>query len=222
MRMSGRISERHSGAAAKRRVWEQPLIEAARNGSDSAFEELFLVYKERIYRIAYSITGNREDAEDAMQDAFLRAYACLAQFRCEASFYSWLVRIAMNSSVMLLRKLRRRRELSMEGIETGGNQNAGFDFPDPGRDPEQICSHRQEYRRVMRSIEKLPVQLRTVAELRMIRDVSLSDAERILGISKAALKSRLFRVRKSLAPVRTERMRLPPMRAGELHQGIGA
>jgi RNA polymerase sigma-70 factor, ECF subfamily len=196
-----------------RRAWEQPLIEAAKNGSDSAFEELFLIYKERIYRIAYSITGNREDAEDAMQDAFLRAYACLTQFRCEASFYSWLVRIVMNSSVMLLRKLRRRRELSMEGIGNSEYESAGFDFPDPRRNPEQICTHRQEYRRVMHSIEKLPSQLRAVAELRMIHDLSLNDAEQILGISKAALKSRLFRVRKSLVSDRAERMRLQVAKA---------
>lgn len=213
MRINRRNVEYHSGAATSRRAWEQPLIEAAKNGSDSAFEELFLVYKERIYCIAYSITGNREDAEDAMQDAFLRAYACLTQFRCEASFYSWLVRIAMNSSAILLRKLRRRRELPMEAMGTAGNQDAHFDFPDPRRDPEQVYSHRQEYRRVVHSIENLPVQLRTVAELRMLRDLSLSDTERILGISKAALKSRLFRVRKSLAPVRGGRIKLQPVRA---------
>ena len=85
---------------------EPLLVASARAGDAAAFEELVARYEDKIFRLTSNITGNREDAEDAMQDAFLKAYAHLNNFHGESRFYTWLVRIAANEALMRLRKRR--------------------------------------------------------------------------------------------------------------------
>jgi len=187
----------NSQSDLKRRDLEQKLIAAAQAGSSSAFAELYGLYAKALYRIAFSFTKNREDAEDALQDAFMRAYSGLAHFRREAQFYSWIVRITINSSLMTLRKHRRRREISVEGVGTEENPGA-FDVADVRPGPEDFCEQSQTYGRLVRSIEGLPCHLRVVAELRLIREQSIDETQNLLGISEAAIKSRLFRARTKL------------------------
>ena len=194
-----------SDTRTERRELEQTLIAAAQAGSDSAYEQLYNLYAKSIYRIAYSITKNREDAEDALQDAFLRAYLGLAEFRRESQFYSWIVRIAINSSLMLLRKRRTRRELPM-GSDSTEETFIPADFKDPRPNPEQFYGAHQAQTFLTRSIQRLPGQLRAVAELRLLRDRSTGEAGRILGVSDAAVKSRLFRARNRLATMHTVRL----------------
>lgn len=182
----------------KRCELEHKLIAAAQAGSSTAFTELYGLYAKALYRIAFSFTKNREDAEDALQDAFMRAYSGLAQFRREAQFYSWIVRITINSSLMILRKHRRRREVSVEGVGSEEN-SSGFDVADVRPGPEDACEQRQTYGRLVRSIESLPCHLRVVAELRLLREQSIDETQSLLGISEAAIKSRLFRARTKLA-----------------------
>lgn len=201
MKTLERKSNHDSEADLKRRELEQRLITAAQAGSSAAFAELYGIHAKSLYRIAFSFTKNREDAEDALQDAFMRAYAALGRFRQEAQFYSWIVRITINSSLMILRKHRTRREVSVDGAgpEESGN---GFDLADVRPGPEDFCEQRQVYARLVRSIEGLPGCLRVVAELRLLREQSIDETRSILGISEAAIKSRLFRARTRLAASR--------------------
>src|SRR5262252_6920062 len=92
---------------------EPLLVASARAGDESAFEELVTRYEDKIFRLTSNITGNREDAEDAMQDAFLKAYAHLGNFHGDSRFYTWLVRIAANEALMRLRK-RRPNQFSLD------------------------------------------------------------------------------------------------------------
>lgn len=197
MKILERKSNHDSQTDLQRRDLEQRLIAAAQSGSSSAFAELYGLYAKALYRIAYSFTKNREDAEDALQDAFMRAFTGLAHFRREAQFYSWIVRITINSSLMILRKYRRRREVSVDGVGPEENSN-GFDLADARPGPEDFCEQRQIYARLVHSIEGLPVHLRVVAELRLLREQSIDETQSILGISEAAVKSRLFRARTKL------------------------
>jgi RNA polymerase sigma-70 factor, ECF subfamily len=216
---SNHQANQESEARTDRRELEQTLIAAAQAGSDSAYEQLYNLYAKSIYRIAYSVTKNREDAEDALQDAFLRAYVGLAEFRRESKFYSWIVRIAINSSLMLLRKRRTRRELPM-GSDSTEDTFIPADFKDPRPNPEQFYGSHQAQTFLTRSIERLPRQLRTVAELRLLRDNSTGETGRILGVSDAAIKSRLFRARNRLATMHT--VRVLAQDRGSAHQATEA
>lgn len=175
------------------------LVEQARNGSEAAFEELFRLYRKQLYHVTYSITRQREDAEDAVQEAFLRAYANLSTFRRESQFSSWMVRIAMNCSLMLLRKRRLRSERISGSPSSSDEPTLFMDPEDTQLNPEQCALYRQRYLKMRAAIQRLPPQLRVVAELRAFQDQSLGEIHEKLGITQAAVKSRLFRARQRLS-----------------------
>lgn len=178
------------------------LVAAAQSGSAAAFAELREVYSPRVYRTIFAITKNHEDAEDASQDAFLRAFLALKNFEGRANFYSWLTRIAINSALMLLRKRRSRPELSFANGSEHNEELQAFEFPDASPTPEQICEQRQRQIRLMRAIRKLEPRLRAVVEIQMRHDCSVRDIAEMLQISEAAVKSRLYRARARLTPAR--------------------
>jgi len=175
------------------------LVAAARSGSAAAFAELREIYAQRVYRKLLTITKNREDAEDALQDTFLRAYLALHAFEERASFYSWVTRIAINSALMILRRRRIGPEVSFDRRGETGEEIPCFEFKDTGPGPEHICVHRQRYARMLRSIRKLQPRLRQVIEMRMMDNCSAREIAEALQISEAAVKSRLSRARARLA-----------------------
>lgn len=178
------------------------LVADAQSGSASAFAELRELYSGRVYRTILTITKNHEDAEDALQDAFLRAYLALNNFEGRANFYSWLTRIAINSALMLLRKRRARPEVSFATGTESQDEMQVFEFPDISPTPEQICDQRQRHVRLMRAIRKLEPRLRAVVEIQMRQDCSVRDIAEMLDISEAAVKSRLYRARARLTAAR--------------------
>jgi RNA polymerase sigma-70 factor (ECF subfamily) len=119
------------------------LVAAARAGSNSAFEELQGRYSRRLYKRIQSITRNHEDAEDALQETFLRAYLALDSFQGRSQFASWLMRIAINSALMVLRRRRSRLEISFEPSSDSGEPTQTIDIPETALNPEQLCELRQ-------------------------------------------------------------------------------
>src|SRR5438094_8814235 len=116
---------------------ELMLVQAAKGGDVAAFEELVKRYDRNIFRIAQHITQNREDAEDVVQDAFLKAYENLEQFQGNSKFYTWLVRIAVNESLMKLRRRKTSKTVSMdEDVETEEG-SMPREFADWSPNPEQ-------------------------------------------------------------------------------------
>ena len=175
---------------------DEQLVSAARNGSPAAFAELQRSYSRPIFRTIMGITKNNEDAEDSLQDTFLRAYASLQSFEGRSSFYSWLTRIAINSALMLLRKRRTRAEVSVE-VSPDGEESSTFEIRDPGLNPEQICDQQQRRMYMMRAIKRLEPTLRTALQM-AAHDCSLKEIARTLKISEAAVKARLYRARQRL------------------------
>ena len=130
------------------------LVAAARSGSDAAFAELMELYAKRVYRKLLMITKNREDAEDAFQDTFLRAYRALHAFEERASFYTWVTTIAINSALMILRKRRARPELLFD-LQPHDRCEAFFAEPkDPSPNPEEVCDLRQCQAKAWRAIDR--------------------------------------------------------------------
>src|SRR5215471_3708922 len=115
---------------------EHLLVAAAKKGDATAFEELVNRYEDKIFRLTKNITGNHEDAEDAMQDAFLKAYSHLQDFHGDSRFYTWLVRIAANESLMRLRK-RRPNKFSLDEPIEGDTDLFPRELEDWGPTPEQ-------------------------------------------------------------------------------------
>jgi RNA polymerase sigma-70 factor (ECF subfamily) len=181
------------------------LVSAAQAGSSAAFAELRGIYWQRVYRQLLTITKNREDAEDALQDAFLRAYAAIHTFEGRSSFYSWLTRIAINSAFMVLRKRRARPEISFDHPCDAEEDGYALEFRDAGPSPEQICVHSQRCARLLISIAKLQPRLRQVVELQVTQSCSIREIAQELDISEAAVKSRLLRARARLMAVRAFR-----------------
>lgn len=172
---------------------EPQLVSAAKSGDAAAFEELVNRYERKILRLTRNITGNREDAEDAMQEAFLKSYANLHLFQGDSRFYTWLVRIAVNEALMKLRK-RRPGEFSID--ETPENDDfMPRELDDWGPTPEQRYAQEELRVIVADAIEKLPPDFRTVLVLRDMEELSTEETATLLGMSIPAVKSRLLRAR---------------------------
>lgn len=174
------------------------LIDRVKSGDIAAYDELVRKYERQVFRIAQHITQNREDAEDVMQDAFLKAYEKLDQFQGNAKFYTWLVRIAVNESLMRLRKRRTSRTVSMdEDIETEEGR-VPRDFADWAPDPEQNYDNAELSEILRKTIQGLPRGFRVVFALRDIEGLSTEETAEALSLSIPAVKSRLLRARLQL------------------------
>jgi len=185
------------------------LVKSAKGGDQAAFSELVRRYERKIFRLAQNITQNREDAEDAMQEAFLKAYTHLDGFAGDSRFYTWLVRIAVNESLMKLRK-RRPGQFSLdEPVTTESDDLLPREIADWGPSPEQRFARTQMNEILTGAIEKLDPDFRIVFVLRDIEELSTEETAKLLGLSIPAVKSRLLRARLRL------RSRLNPIFATE-------
>jgi RNA polymerase sigma-70 factor (ECF subfamily) len=176
---------------------EHLLVTAAKAGDAAAFEELVNRYERKIFRLTMNITRNHEDAEDAMQDAFMKAYSHLDRFQEDSRFYTWLVRIAANEALMRLRK-RRPNQFSLDEPIESEDDFVPQQIEDWGPNPEQRFAQ-TEMRDILRGvIEELPPDFRIVFLLRDVEGLSTQDTAEAVGISEAAVKSRLLRGRLKL------------------------
>jgi RNA polymerase sigma-70 factor (ECF subfamily) len=177
---------------------ELALVARAQAGDNDAFGELMAKYERKIYRLAQNITRNDEDAEDVLQDAFLKAYEHLDSFQGNSKFYTWVVRIAVNEALMRLRKRKGDKSVSLdEPIETG-EETVNREVAVWDDNPEQRYSQ-EEYRQILdEAIDSLKPDFRVVFTLRDIEELSTEETADTLGISIPAVKSRLLRARLAL------------------------
>lgn len=171
------------------------LVHASKSGDVAAFEELVKRYDRKLFRIAQHLTHNREDAEDVVQEAFLKAFQHLGQFREDAQFSTWLIRIALNQSLMMLRKRRPTREVSIDQDFQTDDRNLPIDLADWAPNPEELY-RATELRGILRNtLQQLGPGLRMVFVLRDIEGFSLEQTAEALELSVAAVKARSFRAR---------------------------
>jgi len=171
------------------------LVHASKNGDAAAFEQLVKRYERRLLLTSQTITRNREDSEDAVQEALLKAFRNLAEFRDDSQFSTWLTRITVNQSLMKLRKQRTYKEVSLdEGFESN-EEVLPLDVPDRAPSPEQLCWASELQVILVRTVEELRPLLRTVFLLRDVEGLSIEQTAQVLNLSQAAVKARLWRVR---------------------------
>jgi len=174
------------------------LVHACQNGDAAAFEQLVKRYDIRLFSIAQHITHNREDAEDVVQEAFLKCFRKLTQFRENSQFSTWLIRITVNESLMKLRRQRTNREVSIDEDFHDEASIAPFELADWAPNPEELYRE-SELRNILRNeLQELPSSLRLVFILRDIEGLSTEEAAEVLDSTPVAVKARLWRARLQL------------------------
>jgi RNA polymerase sigma-70 factor (ECF subfamily) len=177
---------------------EAAIVAQARLGDAKAFSELLRRYEGKIFRLALHITQNREDAEDVLQEAFLKAYEHLNQFQGQSKFYTWIVRIAVNQALMKLRKRKSDRSVSLDETIDTGEDTVAREIAAWDENPEQQYS-REEINEILSSaIDGLAPIYRAVFVLRDVDDLSTEETAEALELSVPAVKSRLLRARLQL------------------------
>lgn len=177
---------------------EAPLVARAKAGDASAFSELVSKYERKVFRLAKNITRNDEDAEDVLQDAFLKAYEHLDRFEGNSKFYTWLVRIAVNEALMKLRKRKTDRTVSLDEPLELGEEVMHREIAVWDGNPEQQYSGEEMKKILEDALDTLKPDFRTVFTLRDIEELSTEETAEALDISVAAVKSRLLRARLAL------------------------
>jgi RNA polymerase sigma-70 factor, ECF subfamily len=173
------------------------LVEKAMKGDRSAFEMLIQQHAQRVYFSVYRITQNREDAEDVMQEAFVRAYTHMASFEGRSRFCTWFTTIAINQALMCLRK--RKRHCPYIPVSGDDDQESSLpDIPDARPNAEAEVEKRELARLLGKATNRLPLQLRSVFYLRTLDEMSTREVAQALGISASAVKARMSRALRHL------------------------
>ncbi|MEO0004508.1 MAG: sigma-70 family RNA polymerase sigma factor [candidate division WOR-3 bacterium] len=178
-------------------VPDEELVRRVQNGNMEAFEELVRRYERKVYNIAYRLLGNEEDATEALQDTFLRAYRFIPKFAFKSSFYTWLYRIATNVSLTRLRRRKKAEVISLDA-PIADSDNLKFDLPDTAQTPEEAFAQKRLRERLDQAVKKLPEEYRAVVVLRDLEGLSNEEVSKILKLSVPAVKSRLHRARLAL------------------------
>jgi RNA polymerase sigma-70 factor, ECF subfamily len=183
---------------------DDPLVTALQAGLPGAFSQLYTTYSLRLYRTIIGITKNPEDAQDALQETFLRAHLRVHAFEGRSGIYSWLSRIAMNSAFMILRKRRARPEVLFDPQPGNRSEMISFEPKDPAPNPEEACDLRQRQVKASRAIYRLDPTLLAPFRMQIKHGWSVREISHALNISETAVKSRLYRARQRLSATRTD------------------
>jgi RNA polymerase sigma-70 factor, ECF subfamily len=177
---------------------EGELVSRAQSGDNEAFAELVGRYQNKIYRLARNITQSNEDAEDVLQETFLKAFSHLDSFQRNSKFYTWIVRIAVNESLMKLRKRKSDRTVPLDEPLDTGEESVAREIAVWEDNPEQRYSREEMQEILDEAVESLKPDFRTVFTLRDIEELSTEETAEALDISIPAVKSRLLRARLAL------------------------
>jgi len=194
---------------------EEALVVAARDGNEQAFEILVERYRYRMVGVALRLTRVKEDAEDVTQQSFQKAFIHLHRFEGKSSFSTWLTRITVNEALLLLRRGRRHREMSIdEGTLDSHGAATPLEIPDSNPNPETGYLQREEARILSAAVGKLRPGLRKAIELRDLGELSTEETARRMGLSISATKSTVSRGRRKLREALKRYVRSPRMPRG--------
>ncbi len=170
------------------------LVSEAQAGDTRAFDELVARYENKVYRLAYKIVRDEEDAADVLQDAFLSAYKGLKGFKAESTFSTWLYRVTTNAALMKVRK-RRDNLVSLEQSQNAGREGEPLAIPDWSQQPLEELLDDETLQVIYRAVQELPEDLQVVFVERDELEQSNQEVADKLNLSVAAVKSRLHRAR---------------------------
>ncbi len=193
--MESRYGEVPSPLQVVTSINEASLLATAKSGETAALDTLYRAHAEKLFRTVHRITRNREDTEDAVQDSLLRAFLHLKSFDGRSTFSTWLIRIGINSALMILRKKRNSREISAHGA---GVDETLWEVPDSAPNPEGRCAERERERFLRDAIAGLRPGLRRTLEFHTLQGHSLRETAAQIGISATAAEARFFHAKAAL------------------------
>jgi len=173
------------------------LVAWAQNGEQLAYVELCRRHREMVFRTVLRLTQNTDDAEDVLQESWMRAFTHIGTFDGRSAFSTWVTRIAINSALTMMRRRRTQRESSLDDPVDPDNRRA-IEMVEPSRNPEERCLETERLRLVRQAIKRLPSKLRTAIEIRQSQDGSMSELAMLAGVSVPTMTSRLLRARRRL------------------------
>ncbi len=173
------------------------IVRRVLDGDVNAFEDLVRLFEKNVYNIALRLSGDREDALDISQEAFLKAYRSLHTFRGDSRFSVWLYRIVSNTAMDYLRTRARRAEDSLT-VENEQGEQSERELPDESMSPESLYDRKLTREALRRGLLSLPEDQRKILLLREIEGFSYEEIGNILSLESGTVKSRIFRARKKL------------------------
>jgi RNA polymerase sigma-70 factor, ECF subfamily len=182
------------------------LVEHARRGDERAFRAIMERNNQRLYRLARMLLRDDAEAEDVVQEAYLRAFSALSRFRGEASLATWLTRIALNEALGRKRKQRPTVDLAVLETEQDKGQIIRFPAMNPDSDPERDAAQHEIRRLLERAIDALPEAFRVVFVMRDVEEMSIEETASCLGIRPETVKTRLHRARRLLREALDQRL----------------
>jgi RNA polymerase sigma-70 factor (ECF subfamily) len=184
------------------------LVDRVLAGDRRVFEPLVRRHERRVFRVTLAVLGNIEDAEEAMQDTFVKAFQHLGQFRRESRFTTWLTRIAVNEAIH--KRSARKNFVPLNEAESAKEQFAPKRCEPWKSNPEQLYGKQELHRIVEDAIQSLPEIYREAFVLRDVEELSAEEAGEVLGITVPALKSRLLRARLMIRETLAAKFEEPP------------
>ena len=172
---------------------ENKLISRASGGDPSAFNQLMGMHEKRMYAVALRMCGNREDAQDCLQEAMLRVYRAIGGFKGQSSFGTWVYRITMNTCLDELRRKKNKQNVSFDNL-----LDQGWSPADDSASPEKKVMQIEMRKSISTSIQELPEDMRSAIIMRDIHGYSYDEIADILGVNVGTIKSRISRGREKL------------------------
>ncbi len=197
------------------------LVDRVLAGDRRAFEPLVRRHERRVFRVTLAVLGNIEDAEEAMQDTFVKAFRHLEQFRKESRFTTWLTRIAVNNAIQ--KRNARKNFVPLAEAETAEELFAPKRYEPWKNNPEELYSKQELHRFVEEAIQSLPEIYREAFVLRDVEELTAEEAAEVLGIKVPALKTRLLRARLMMRETLAEKLEVPPtLKTKIIHKAVDA
>lgn len=196
-----KLSPQEMEARAQQRAEDDDLIRAAQKGDRSAFDSLVRRYDRSVLRLALHMLGNEEDAQDVHQEAFIKAYRHLSNFRFECSFYTWLYRIVTNLCLDQLRRRKSRREDPGTVLDASGDEldlMANVQDDRSGADPARELERKHQNAAIQSALAELTPRERTVFELKHYQGLKLRTIGEMLSTTEETAKNTLFRATRKL------------------------
>lgn len=193
---------------------EMALIRQVQQGNQDAFAQLLQIYEKPVYNLCLRMTGNAEDAADMTQEAFLKIWRGIEQYKFESSFSTWIYRLTSNVCIDFLRGKKRRQTVSIT-VEEDQDGSVELDVPDTAPLPEEQVLHRETQDEISKAMDLLDEEFRLILTLRIIEDLSYEEIAQVMDIKVGTVKSRLARARGKLKNILTESGNKEKMKASK-------
>lgn len=183
---------------------DEVLVKRAQHDDLSAFDELVERYKQRLYATIYHMTSNHEDANDLLQDTFVKAYKSLTHFQGKSSFYTWVYRIAVNRTINFIKRGRRHNALSLDDVDSGIHTDPDYVELMSHDTPRREAGLNELQVRLNKALQKLSEPHRAVVVMHDIQGMTHADIAKVMECSEGTVRSRLFYARQQLQGLLSE------------------